>query len=336
MCDDKWGGDPLATIRDVAQLAEVSVATVSRVMNNSGYVNSETRERVLRAIKELDYHPNVLARGLNKKRTKTLGLLLPDITNPFFPQLARAVEDVAQEFGYSLVLCNSDDQPEKELHYIKILEQKYIDGVLVVSSSFSREDLHERIPVVVFDRIGAEDIPAVCVKNRSGARLAVNHLFEIGCKRIGHLRGPFDASTADERYRGYIDAVQTQPWFSDNYVEVANFDMELAKTAVLRLLQRQPDIDGIFAGNDLMAVGALKALLHAGYRVPEDIALIGFDGIPLTETVVPEISTIVQPIYEMGELATRLLLQLIEQKPVLEQIYELDVQLLQRTSTRKK
>ncbi|MDQ0338711.1 DNA-binding LacI/PurR family transcriptional regulator [Caldalkalibacillus uzonensis] len=325
----------MSTIRDVAKRAQVSVATVSRVINNSGYVQSETRERVLKAMQDLNYKPNAIAQSLNHKKTRNIALVVPDITNPFFPELARAVEDVARIYGYTVILCNSDEDLKKEQGYMDIIQQKYIDGLILVSHTLKLNHLIDEVPVVLLDRLVDQNIPTVTAKNYEGAILATRHLLDIGCRKIGHICGPKYIPTAQRRLQGYLHVVEQMEWFSDSLIVEGNFQLELAKEATLHLLAEHADIDGIFAGNDLMAVGALKAIHQTGRKVPQDIALIGFDGIFLSKAMEPELSTVAQPIYDMGAIATRLLLKKIEDQPIDSAYHELDVTLLQRASTRR-
>lgn len=330
----------LATIRDVAKLAGVSVATVSRVLNKNGYVNIETEQKVTNAIKQLQYEPNAVARGLAGKQTGTIALILPDISNPFFPEVARGVEDVAHSHGYTVILCNSDDQGSKERSYIEVLKKKYIDGIIFASSTLEDEDITQMrksdIPLVLLDRApNKESCSVVRVKNYEGAQLAVQHLLEIGCNRIAHIYGPQDMITARQRLSGYEDAVKSFDWFSPSLMVEGNFRIDGGQQAIETLINRHPDIDGLFAGNDLMAVGAVKALTRMGKKVPDDIAVIGFDGIGLTEIVEPELTTIAQPIYEMGRLAATTLIQKITGERIDNQIRELDVKLIVRDSTNR-
>lgn len=325
----------MTTIRDIAKMTNVSVATVSRVLNESGYVNEKTKQKVLAVMKELDYKPNTIARSLNNKKTKTIGLIVPDITNPFFPELARAVEDTAQVYGYTVILCNSDEKVDKEKEYIDVLKQKYIDGIITASNAYQLYTQNSDIPVVALDRSRDENVPTVISKNRMGGKLATEHLLEIGCKKIAHIAGPPNTKPAIDRCKGYLDLVQEKDWYSTNLIIEGNFDPITSEEETYKLLQELPDIDGIFAGNDLMAVGALKAISRLGKRVPEDIALIGFDNISLSTMTVPELSTIAQPIYDMGAIATRMLIKQIEQKDTEHSFHELDVKLIQRASTKK-
>lgn len=322
----------MPTIRDVAKLAKVSVATVSRVMNG-GYVSDATKKKVLESMKELNYEQNIVAQSLNHKKSKTIALVIPDITNPYFPQLARAVEDVAHENGYTILLFNSDEESEKTDNYIRIAQQRYIDGIILATSITDYKDIE--IPIVVLDRVIDPGIDSIVSKNKEGGKIATKHLIEIGCKKIAHLRGPKNVTSANERYEGYLEIVKSLPWYSNKLTAQANFDIKLALETTTKLLIDHPDIDGIFAGNDLMAVGAIKAIKKIGKRIPEDVALIGFDDIEFTHYIEPELSTIQQPMYEMGALGTKILLDKINGKHNNNKIHQLDIKLIVRKSTKR-
>lgn len=330
----------MATIRDVAKLAGVSVATVSRVLNKTGYVNQETKEKVQQAIRMLNYEPNTMAKGLASRKTETLAIILPNISNPFFAELGRAVEDVAQTYGYTVVLCNTDNNSDKEQKYIQIMKSRYVDGILFASHTLRDTDVAELnkagMPLVVLDQAPSNAAcPVVRSKNKEGAVMAVRHLLEIGCRKIGHIYGPQQTATARERLNGYEEAVRGFSWFTPSLMEPGKFSISSGMEAVGRLMERHPDLDGIFVGNDLMALGALKKLQQAGISVPEQVALVGFDGIELTKITEPELTTVAQPIYELGALATRLLIKQIEGMNAGSEILECDVELLVRGTTRR-
>jgi len=325
----------MSTIREVAKKAGVSVATVSRVLNNNGYVSAKTKDQVLKVIELLDYKPNEVARSLYKKQSNTVALIVPDITNPFFPELARAVEDTLNIYGYTLMLCNSDEQAEKEREYMDVLKQKYVDGAILVSNTLTAEDVQKLdLPVVVIDRSIHHNISTVVSENFEGARQATLFLKEKGCQVIAHLRGPEHVVTANERYQGYIDVVQNESWFHEGLVAVGNYEMKTSAEVTKDLLNKHPEIDGIFAGNDVMGVGAIKAVKQMGKRIPEDVSIIGFDGITLGEMIHPELTTIAQPIYDMGLLGARMLIKQIEKKPLAQTFHEFPIQLIQRQTTR--
>ncbi|MEH7441994.1 LacI family DNA-binding transcriptional regulator [Bacillus sp. JJ1122] len=330
----------MATIRDVAKLAGVSVATVSRVLNQNGYVNKETEKTVMQSMKELSFEPSQVARRLAGKTMKTISLILPDISNPFFPELARGVEDIAQQHQFNVFLGNSDNLEKKEKSYIDVMQKKSIDGLIIVSNTVEEETIRKlqnaKIPVVLLDRpLTGNNCSIVRARNSEGAQLAVKHLFEVGCKKIAHISGPDNINPAYERLIAYTDMVSDYDWFSESLIEEGGFDIKGGREAMKRLLQSNADIDGVFAGNDLMALGALKELLQMGIKVPEQIAICGFDGIQLTEYTEPGITTIAQPIYEMGALATEVLIKKIQGEEHENKIFELPVKLIQRNSTNK-
>lgn len=335
----------MANIREVAKLANVSVATVSRVLNKSGYVKRDTEQKIVEAMQQLHYEPSALARGLAGKSMTTIALVVPDITNPFFPELARAVEDVCQENGFTVLLCNTDDRGSKESAYIEVLKKRNIDGIIFATNSLNGRDVRSleqrNIPFVVLDRAPAQaSCSVVRSNNYRGAVLAVQHLLDIGCRKIAHIYGPQHIVTAKERLDGYMDTVRDHAWFTPNLMAPGHFQLAGGLTAANALLDLHRDIDGIFVGNDLMAVGALKALQRRGIRVPDDVALCGYDGIPITEMTEPELSTVMQPIYEMGKLSAQILIQRITGKRMMDtppnDIYELDVTLHIRKSTQRR
>ncbi|URN96450.1 MAG: LacI family transcriptional regulator [Candidatus Pristimantibacillus lignocellulolyticus] len=324
----------MASIKDVAKMAGVSVATVSRVLNNKGYVGQDTREKVESSIIELNYKPNEVARSLFKKQSNTIGLIVPDIMNPFFPELARAVEDTAIKLGYNVILCNSDANREKEQAYLDVLQQKYVNGIIVSSNTMTADQIIEiNIPVVSIDREISKGLPTIVVENKNGAIAATRFLKSKGCKRIAHIRGTYGIVNAEERCEGYKEVVDQELWFGESYIVNGNYEMQSSIKATLELLSQHPEIDGIFAANDIMAIGAIKAAHQLGIKVPEELSIIGFDGISLSAATIPELTTIVQPIYELGEKATTLLVNLMEQKAVEETFFKFDVELIERNST---
>lgn len=325
----------MTTIKDVANLANVSTATVSRVLNSNGYVNQVTKERVDQAIEQLNYLPNDVARSLFKGQSKMIALFVPDIMNPYFPELARAVEDVTNHHEYSFVLCNTDDNLEKELAYLNALQQKSVDGFIIVSSTITEDHISTiDAPIVALDRILGSKLSSVKVNNRDGARQAVAYLKSVGCKRIAHVCGPESDGNTQKRLRGFLDEVGNENWFLSSYVVPGEYNYEKAKQATLKLLADHPEIDGLFVGNDLMGAGALNAAATLGINVPEDLSVIGFDGIAIGETTRPALTTMAQPIYEIGAKAAEMLMQQINDKQSPIQTKEFHVQLIERESTR--
>lgn len=327
----------MSTIRDVAKLAGVSVATVSRVINNKEYVSQDTKDKVLLSIQQLKYKPNDVARSLFKGKSKMIALLVPDIMNPFFPELARSVEDVCNLHGYTFVLCNTDNSKEKELSYLNALQQKSVDGFIIVSSTLSREHTEEvKVPIISLDRTFDNKLSTVKSNNRHGAKIATDHLQSIGCKTIAHVTGPEDASNTLERLQGYLDVVRDEDWFTSDYIVTGNYNMQAAKGVITELLVAHPEIDGLFVGNDVMAVGALKAAEELEIRVPEDLSIIGFDGITLGDATTPTLTTVAQPIYKMGSRAAELVIEQINNPTNPKKVEEFPVQLIERQSTRRR
>jgi len=328
----------LATIRDVAAKAGVSAATVSRIINNKGQATPETIARVHAIIKELGYKPNVVARSLTSRKSNTIALLVPTISNPFFPELARGVEDVANSYGLNIFLCNTDDEREKVNNYLVSLRERYVDGVIINSLNLTNEDLEELhsngIPTITLDRtFSNHEFSSISVKHRIGAQLATKHLIDIGCKRIGLIRGPEDDFTAVQRMWGYRDYVKEFDWFDQSWIALGDFSVKSGYLCMKELFQRHPDIDGVFASNDLMAIGLLKAAHEWGRKVPDELAIIGFDGIDMSQYTNPPISTIKQPSYEMGKMAMEELLRLIKKPESDFNKIELDVELILRESS---
>jgi LacI family transcriptional regulator len=328
----------MPTIRDVSKLAGVSVATVSRLLNKSGYVSQEAEKSILSAMRELDYSPNEVARSLAGKKSHTIALMVPDILNPYFPRIAKSVEREAEARGYNVLLCDSDHDPAKEERYFETLRRKKMDGIILASYSARPSGLKELLerdfPIVSVDNVFEADYPmlAVTADNRGGARLAVRHLAESGCRRIGHLRGPRGVYTADERYEGYKEELLQSGIFEPDLIAQGDYSAEKAYSATLALLDLHPRIDGLFAGNDLMAAGALQALREAGRQVPGDVKVVGFDGLDMP-LLAQELSTISQPIDEMGATAVRQLADLIDGKPIERTERRLGVSLIVRGTT---
>jgi LacI family transcriptional regulator len=304
----------VTTLNDVARLAGVSTMTVSRVINGSGYTSPESRERVNRAIAELGYMPNVLARQLRSSRTKTLALVLTDIANPFFTTIARGVEDAARAQGYAVMFCNTDESVDEELEYVRVLIQRRVDGVLLVpatDSSGSIELLRKHdLPVVILDRrLRAGGVDEVRADSEGGAYMAVHHLVELGHRHIAVLAGPESVSTSADRVTGYkralaeagIDAVPQQILFGE-YTEASGYEM------TSRILAASDIPTAIFAGNNFIAFGAIQKLREAGMQIPADMSIVVFDDLP-QGWILPFLTVISQPAYEIGKQAAELMLE---------------------------
>ncbi len=330
----------MSTLNDVARLAGVSTMTVSRVINNSGYISPETRARVDLAIAELGYMPNVLARQLRSKRTKTIALVLTDITNPFFTTIARGVEDAAGAQGYAVMFCNTDESETEEIEYIRVLIQRRVDGVLLVpatDSSGSLELLQKHgLPVVVLDRRARSgQVDEVRGDSEAGAYLAARHLISLGHRRIAIVTGPAGVSTSVDRVAGYRRALaeeglgpESEQILFGEYNEASGHEM----TRLILADGTQPT--AIFAGNNFIAFGAIRALREAGMRIPEDMSIVVFDDLPQGWAVDPFLTVVSQPAYEIGKRAAELMLErLAGDAPVERRTLVLPSELITRRST---
>ena len=305
----------MATIRDVAKLAGVSSITVSRVINNSGYVSKATRERVEEAITQLNYIPNYLATSLRSKRTDTIALVVTDVTNPFWTTVARGVEDVAVDRGFSVILCNTDEDPEKETRYIQILLRRQVDGILVAPATDDGERLlsirHQKIPCVILDReVRHFKADVVRCDSVAGSRELTRHLLDIGYRCIAVISGPTTVSTAEDRVQGYRQALQERGLTVDgNLVKRGEYKQSSGRRLMQEIIADGLHPSAVFAANNFIAVGAMEAIREAGLRVPEDIALVCFDDLPQASLIYPFLTIVAQPAYEIGTTSAELLLE---------------------------
>lgn len=298
-------------IKDVAKKAEVSVATVSRVINHNPNVKPYLKERVLQAIEELNYQPSGIARNMRNQSSPVIGLIIPDIQNPFFTSLVRAVEDVALENDYTVLLCNSDEKPDKEQLYIDVLARERISGIIIIPSHKNCCDRLKdiNIPVVVVDRILsglATDL--VVVDNVYGSREATSHLIELGHKRIGLVSAPTGVSIGVDRRRGYELAMQDHGLqINESLIQLGDFKEAGGYQATVKLLEFDPRPTAIFAVNNLMAMGALRAIQEYDLKIPDDISFIAFDDMSWFAFFNPPLTAVRQPVYEIGAKAANLL-----------------------------
>ena len=325
------------TIDDVARLAGVSSATVSRVINNSAPVIPETLQKVQAAIETLKYHPSSAARILAQRKTQTIGLLVPEISESFFVPLLRGIEQAASQAGYSLLIHTTSYVPKNKP--FAMLGEHNTDGLLVFSESLADEELARLqqvgFPVVLIhqDSPKSLQIPAITIENKQGARELVDHLIEQhGRRRIVHLRGPDTAGDALWREKGYRQSLEAhQIPFDPQLVLPGEFDTDSAKNAIRQLLQRGTAFDAVFSGDDGSALGVLAALREAGICVPKDVSVVGFDDVDFASHVHPPLTTIHAPTEQIGEQAVGKLLKLIEGETV-EPVTLLPVELVIRKS----
>ena len=307
----------MPNIYDVAREASVSVYTVSAVINNTAQVSAALQKRVQAAVRKLNYRPNLLARSLARRQTHTIGIIVTDIANPFFPLLVRGAEDVLQKAGYSTLLCNTDDNAEKEAHYLEFLLSKRVDGIMLVKTpgrlpAAVRQMLADvKTPVGLIMR-ACSDVTGdlVMTDDRQGAFEAVSHLARIGHKRIGFVGGPLSVSNAKSRRQGYLDALQENSLReSSDLTFEGDYRFESGYRAGLTLLPRRPD--AVFVANYLMMVGFMKAADEMGLQCPEHFGMISFDDYPWLGSFRPRMTTVELPKYELGEQSAQLLLERI-------------------------
>jgi len=308
---------PRPTQEDVARLAKVSQAMVSYVLTDKPHarISDETRRRVLEACDQLGYVPNVLARGLRSGRTSTIGLVIPDNSNPFFAEMARAIETAGFNQGYSVILCNSDNDIKKEAAYIDTLLAKQVDGMIFISSGASHETLDKLqdspIPVVIVDRdVSPTLVNSVVIDNLQGGYLATRHLIDLGHTIIGCIAAPVQIRPSYQRVEGYFKALLEAGLPLDHvYAVPGNFRIASGEAAMDRLLSLEPRPTAVFACNDLMAIGAFQSLRKHNLQVPGDISMVGFDDTPLMQAIAPALTTIAQPITDIAANAIDILIK---------------------------
>jgi LacI family transcriptional regulator len=328
------------TIRDVSQLAGVSPATVSKVLNNSPEINDLTRERVLEAVRKLDFRPNNIARSLRVKRTLTLGLITDDIEGLFTTSMVRGVEDATSAQGFSVFLCNSYGQAERERKHLEVLLDKQVDGVILLSGYRVRERGAPALPLgtlpVLYLYQYTYDIPAPCVipDDRGGAILGTRHLLEQGRRRIGFINGPAHYEATHLRLEGYRQALEEAGIrFDPALVRVGKWHEEYGYALAHELLALPEPPDALFCASDSLAVGARDALRERGLRVPQDVALVGFDNRPFAAHQRPPLTSVALPLYEMGRLAGELLMSAILNGPAEPLIHRVPCFLVPRQSS---
>ncbi|WP_346766923.1 LacI family DNA-binding transcriptional regulator [Lysinibacillus sphaericus] len=307
------------TIKDIAKQAGVSITTVSRVLNEKEEgMSPKTREKVLKVMEEVDFQPNQFARGLVTKRSKIFGLIIPNISNPYFPELCRGVEDEANEREYSLIICNSDDQSDKEKRYLRLLEEQQVDGIIFsakdsLESSDEEQLSRAKIPFVLVDRGKNEkNHSSVFLDNDKGGYLAGKHLTELGHRKIACIIGPKSISLTIDRLEGFKRALaESGVELLPSHIIEGDFQMEMAYQKSKDLILKK-EVTAIFAFNDVMAFGVYRMAHELGIHIPRDLSIVGFDDIPLVSALIPMLTTIRQDTYLMGREAVKLLIQKLE------------------------
>ncbi|MFO7321352.1 MAG: LacI family DNA-binding transcriptional regulator [Chloroflexota bacterium] len=330
----------MPTIREVADQARVSVATVSRVINKSGYVSIDLQERVENAMRSLNYHPSALARSLRRQETQTIGVLVPQLNHPFFSTLAYAIEKTLFDAEYRAFMCSAEEDPLRECAYIDMLLRQRVDGVILVPTGQSASNLgrliEQGVPVVLVDRdVPGFNVSRVLCNNERGAYEATRHLLALGHRHIGMIGGPEYSPPMRARVNGVRAALAEAGIHDTPQVLVPHtlYHVETGYNAAMQLLKAEPLPTAIFALTDVMAMGVLRAANELGLRVPEQLSVMGFDDTPMAAYSIPELTTVRQPIFEMGQLATRVLLERIGHAELPVAQYMLDTCLIERAST---
>jgi len=312
------------TIKDVAKLAGVSTSTVSRALSGNIPVSEETKAKVMKAVKELNYKPNLMAKGLKEGKSNVIGLIIPDIQNPIFPSIVRGIEDAARNNGFNVVLINTDENIDNEVATVNMLKNRWIDGFIFATATSTENSKHiyqlikENIPVVLIIRNIGEDFNSVVTNNCEASYEAVSYMINRGLRKIGIVNGDLNLNLYMERFKGYREAL------ADNELEVVDeicFNSSNSGLSCYELLkdyfskeENRNKIDGIFATNDYKAIEAVRAIKDSGLKVPEDISIMGFDDVKISSFIDPPLTTVSQPFYEIGERSVERLLGLINTK----------------------
>jgi LacI family transcriptional regulator len=308
------------TIKDIARKLNISYATVSRALNDQYGVHPRTKEKILKAAREMNYLPNAIARGLVTQHTETIGLVIPDITNPFFPEVARGIEDRAEEEGYSVFLCNTNWEPEREARYLSLLGEKRVDGIILAPVSnrnpLGREYKDRALPLVfVSEARRGMGKSYVAIDNIQGGHIATQHLVRKGYRRIGFFGAAEDELTSEERYRGYAKALKDAGLQErKKFVRFGDYSSNTGNRIITDMIRKGDYPDAVFAVNDLFALSVMQGIQESGLRIPGDIAVIGFDDIPFASFPEIQLTTVAQPKYQMGRMAAELLLDQIQEK----------------------
>lgn len=324
----------MSNIREIAKRAGVGIATVSRYINKNGYVSDEVKVNIQNAIDESNYKPNALARALFTKNSKTIGLMIPNITNPFFNQLSLVIEEYASSRGYSIFLCNTNDMIEKEKKYLDVLQSNRVAGIISARGKCKDEYRVLDMPVISLENNISEDIITVSSDNYNGGKTAFEHLYDCGCRNILHIKGPKDFLATEERCKGFLDAAKGKDIKIDIIELKSDFHVKMFEENI-KELNNITQYDGIFVFNDIAASVIIKLCNTRKIKVPEQVQIIGFDNSFISELMYPSLTTISQQIEQLGRMTIELLIKAIEGEKVKIQKYYIDTKLIERESTKK-
>lgn len=327
------GGMHVKNMRDIAKEAGVGIATISRYINGTGYVSDEARERIEKVIKKSNYKPNELARAIFSKNSKVIGLLVPNISNPYFNELALIIEDYVSNQGFSMFLCNTNDDPEKEKNYIHALQGHRVAGMIAVRGQCKNEYSDYPIPVVSFENHISDEIITVVTDNYMGGRLAFNVLFENGCRNLAHIKGPGFSDATIDRTRGFLDGAKEK----NLTVEIIQFETDFHRNMLevnSKALESIGEFDGIFIFNDIAAAAVIRYFKQKNVKIPEEMQIVGFDNSYIGQFLYPSLTTIEQSIHDVAKKTSETLLSLIKGEHVEEKIITIKPKLIIRETTK--
>lgn len=320
----------MATIKQVAELAGVGTSTVSRYLNSKGYISDEAREKIKEACDELNYMPNELARAMKLHQSKTIGVMIPTIRNPFFTELVHVIDQNLLKRGYKTVLCNTNGDIEQEKNYLNLAISNQFDGIILITGSEEFRELKTNIPIILLDRISKEDENYISLtsNNRQGAELATKHLIDCGCKKILYVGSDEQIIPAHIREFGFLETAR-----QEEIPHIVMKQSELSEDTLQRYIKE--GVDGIFAWNDISAIQCLSLCSQLNVLIPEQMQVVGYDNIDITEFVHPKLTTVAQPLDELGTMACQYLIQLIDREVKPPIVMQLDNTLVIRESTKK-
>lgn len=319
-------------MREIAKEAGVGIATVSRYINKTGYVSEEVKAKIERVIEKSNYKPNELARAIFTKNSKIIGLLVPNISNPYFNELALIIEEYASNFGYSIFLCNTNDDPEKERNYIHVLQGHRVAGIITVRSQCKEEYEAYQIPIVSFESQIADNIVTVVTDNYLGGKLAFEHLYQGGCRKMVHVTGPGFSEAIYDRYKGFVESAKEK----NVTVDIIQFETDFQRKMLEANIKALEDIEkyqGVFVFNDIAAATVIRYFKQKQVRIPEEVQVIGFDNSYIGEFLYPSLTTIEQNVQDVGRTMAEILIQLIKGEAVDQRRISIKPKLIIRETT---
>ncbi|PLR80546.1 LacI family transcriptional regulator [Bacillus canaveralius] len=322
----------MANMRQIAKQAGVGIATVSRYINNTGYVSEEVKAKIEKVIEEVHYRPNELARAIFKRNSKIIGLLVPNISNPYFNEMALIIEEYASNLGFSIFLCNTNDDPKKERAYINVLQGHRVAGIITVRSQCKEEYTSQDIPVVSFESHISEKVITVATDNYTGGKIAFEHLYESGCRKFVHVKGPDFSEAINARSLGFIESAREKNLSIDIIKFETDFQRKMLE-ANIKILEDIEKFDGIFVFNDIAAATVIRYFQQKNIQIPEQVQVIGFDNSYIGEFLYPSLTTIEQSVSEVGKTMVKVLIKMIKGEAIKQRNIMIQPKLIKRETT---